>query len=261
MLVNHFRTLLLNRDGPLVPDGTLPGDEYVPPFRAIALPGYLAAIRTRLFGSDPDWPMMRYRLRQFLPVVHASPLVDYALALDPRFTYDLDAADFVSATLFAPAVHQTAGTAQDVLTVVGAPAAPDVSGRMYRSYTVQPTGGGAVIVTTRQPPIRGQAVDFTPGDRVPLPGSGYSFRLTTDNPGASWMVEILNRPQADPGQVTASLDLVGEAVLVSLFGASPAGPYATFAGLWYDQRETPLRLAAILLATAYRTEERRLAGA
>lgn len=260
-MVNHLRTLLINRNGPVIPNGTIPGEEYIPPYRAVILPSYLQALRIRLFGANPDWPMLRYRMRQFLPIVHATPLEEYVFALDRRITYDLDATDFVSNTIFQPVVNQISGTAEDILTVLGTPTAPDISGRIYQSYSIVPTGSGTVAVQTLQPPIQQQEIPFAPGDLITLPGAGYTFRLTTDNPGASWLVEITNRPSVDPGVIVASVAVSGETNFLQLFGAAPVEPYLTFSNLWSTQKISTLRLAALLLAIGYRTEERRVTGA
>lgn len=259
-MINHYRTLLRNLPGPVVPDGATPGEEYAPPFQPVVLPAYLAAVRTRLFGADPDPFMVRYRLRQLLAVVHAGPLLAYVTALDPRLTYGTTAADLADPALYAPTVHQLGGGAADVLTVFGAPAAPDASGRTTLAYRIEPTGSGAVRVALEQPPFTTTATPFQPGDAVPLPGAGYAFRLTTDNPGASWSVTVVNRPQRDPGGLTADLGTLGEPALRQLFGTAPAGVYKPLAALWAAPIDTPLRLGALVTAAVYRTEERRTRG-
>jgi hypothetical protein len=132
---------------------------------------------------------------------------------------------------------------------------------MYRAYTVTPTGSGTVRIAVEQPAPRLVIAPLVPGVAVPLPDSGYSFRVTADNPGASWFVEAANRPAAGAGEIVAALETAGEPALLELFGAAPAEPYATFLALWRQQAETPLRLAAAATALAYRTEERRIAGA
>lgn len=257
-MINHFRTLLLNRDGPrLIPD---PGEEYVPPYRAVALSTALYSVRTRIFGADPDRSMLNYRLRQLLPIVHATPLEEYVLALDSRITYALDADDLVSPALYAPVVSKLSGTDADTLTILGLPTPPDATGKMDHSFRIEPTGSGTVRVTVEQPGTRSSIIPFTPGDLIPLPDVGYSFRLNTDNAGASWVVDTRNRPDAGPGEIVAGIDTAGEPVILSLFGAAPVEPYLTFLALWHEQDETPLRLTAALVALVYRTEERRLAG-
>ena len=44
-------------------------------------------MRLALYGHDPDRATMLYRVRQFLAVLHATPLVEFVTADDPRLTY------------------------------------------------------------------------------------------------------------------------------------------------------------------------------
>lgn len=259
-MINHFRTLLSNGAGPVFPGGT-PGAAYVPPFTPLLLPNSLEAIRSRLFGPNPDVFFKNYRVRQLLAVVHAGPLDAYVRALDTRITYATTAPDLLDESLYVPVVHPLSGTAADVLTVAGTPAAPDPTGQAYRSYRIAPTGSGTVQVTLQQSPGSNLVLNFTPGDVLPLTGSGYTFKLTTDNPGAAWLVEIINRPQWDLGELVAGLGSLGEPTLLKLFGVPRVEPYTTFANLWETQHETPLRLAALVTALVYRTEEWRVTRA
>jgi hypothetical protein len=43
--------------------------------------------------------------------------------------------------------------------------------------------------------------------------------------------------------------------MLGLFGAAPAEPYRTWKALWYSGQPLPYRLGAVLLATAWRTDE------
>src|SRR5581483_2043121 len=87
-MTNHFRTLLLNLSGNIKPPGTYPGEEYVPPgFVAQWMPPNLQQVWNVLFGYSPDRAMVNYRLRQYMPLVHAAELEQYVLALDQRVTY------------------------------------------------------------------------------------------------------------------------------------------------------------------------------
>jgi hypothetical protein len=278
-MVNALRTLLYHRAGPYVPPGDLPGDAYVPAYQPPVLPAALVTLRGVLFGLQPDDAMLRYRLRQLLAIVHASPLAAYAVDLDPRITYRLDDAPWADPAVFLPRATRYAQglppigslpvfdamtfnsglvldptIAADSLAFSGAPSAPDGPGRMSYSYTVTINADASVTVTAAQPPGFNLTQGFTPTiDKVPLPGSGYSVRLGAANPGSAWLVQVTNRPQTGPGALVASAASAGEPTLLALFGAAPVEPYKTFAGAWNDQRETPLRLAALVLALAYRT--------
>ena len=108
------------------------------------------------------------------------------------------------------------------------------------------------------------ALTFTGGlsQPVPLPGSALVVRVRdADAVGSAWTVEALAVPAADPGALAARLALLGEPVLLDLFGAAPAEPYRGWRNLWDSDRPLPERLGAVLLALARRTDATRRGGA
>lgn len=264
-MLNHARTLLMNVTCPSPQAMLYPGDELIAPgFRQLALPTYLNTVRARIYGAAPDRYMRNYRTRQLLALLHAGPLEEFVLALDRRVTYGFDDEALVGNGLFLPRVTAVAAAGPPLL-VTGSPAAPDATGRMYHSFAVDVSGANTVGVTGRQPPHLASTVPYAVGDggvseRIPLPGTGYGFRLRAGDANTSWLVEVLLRPQRDLGQIAADLEGVGEPVLLQLFGVGREEPYLTFRNLWFDQRETPLRLGGLVMALVYRTEERRLAA-
>lgn len=89
-MINHVRTLLLNQDGDGAAQG--PGEEYTPPsYLAAELPAELQKVRDVLFGASPDRRMLLYRVRQFMAILHSTPLSPFVTMDDPRITYRLDA--------------------------------------------------------------------------------------------------------------------------------------------------------------------------
>ncbi len=184
-------------------------------------------------------------------MVHASPLIGWLLALDPRMTYPV-----LDDTLFTldchPVVTGLDGTTTGLL-ISGTPEPPDGSGRMHYEFVVTDLGGGLVEVAG----ARGTITDTTP---APLPGSGY-YATPEDGAagGDSWLVEVTNRPQADVAALVAALDGLGEGALGPLL-AGTVEPQPTFRNLWYGQHETPPRLAAAVLALAYQTDAVRTNG-
>lgn len=266
-MLNHARTLLMNIDCPSPQGMAYPGDELIAPgYKALELPTFIDTIRMYLYGSTPDRYMLNYRTRQLLAVMHASPLEEFLLKLDPRVTYRFDDETLVSETLFKPKVTRTSGATTDKLTVTGEPSVPDVTGKVYHAFDVQIQDIDVVHVTKLQPPFQKALLDFTLGDngvsdKLPLQGTGYGFRLNTTNVGAGWHVEILNRPQWSLGYITGVLQKAGEPLMLQLFGVKREEPYLTFKNLWYDAKELPLQLGGLVMALVYRSEERRLGRA
>lgn len=256
-MLNHYLTLLRN----LPPDGEDVAEEKIPAgFLPVRLPTCVQAVRRVLFGSTPDRAMLNYRGRQLLRVVHATPLADWVTALDPRVAYTLAGGGLVGAAAFVPGVTQVSGPAA-ALPVTGGPAAPDATGVMRLRYTVDVTSLTTVTVRRHTDPAADATTAFalTAGLSAPveLRGAGYGVRLTTDDPGSAWAVEVLLRPQRDLGELCADLESVGDARLTELFGLEATEPWVTLRRVWRKTRETPLRLAAAVTAAVYRTEEAR----
>lgn len=127
-MINDLRTHLLNLDGAGPPSG--PGEEYADPaYRAAPLGDGLLAIRAALFGVTPDRRTLLYRARQLLSLVESTPLRDYALADDPRITYDLAGDGGL-----APRVRVVAAAGGPPLYLVGDPPVGSVGGRTAYSW-------------------------------------------------------------------------------------------------------------------------------
>lgn len=211
--------------------------------------------------------MLNYRARQVLALLHASPLVEFLTDLDPRISYGFDDQPFLSAANYAPQIIPMTATESDRLSVTGTPEAPDVSGKMKFQFRVDILTPETVRTDRQQPvPFTASIDDFAIAsggwsNRIALSDSGYSFALNTTNVGATWAVEFLNRPQYDLGEIAASLENVGEPILLELFGTASDEPYKTFRNLWFDAKDLPFKLGGILLALIYRSDERRARNA
>lgn len=260
-MINHARSLLLNRAGPDGIVGEL-GDELIPPdYRSVELPTHLQTLRRLLFGSDPDLPGLNYRTRQYLSLLHATRLEEFVLDLDPRISYKLDTPDLFDASLFRPQVTQRTGPSSPLILDSDTGSA-DASGRLLRTWDIQVLDSSLVQVTLQQP-LRQQVLAYTLTDGVsdlqPLAGSDIHFRFYAGHVGSRWRIQLYSRPRYDLGAIVASLETIGEPVLDALFHVGqPAGsmePYKTFRNLWYDHFELAYRLGGILLALVYGTDE------
>jgi len=101
-MINHIRTLLINRRGTSLPAfGTL--DVFTQPdFQPSADPPEIAALREALFGRSPDGLFVNYRAHMYMRMLHASPWAAYLTHGDSRLTYDISKTNMFS--LFQTAV-------------------------------------------------------------------------------------------------------------------------------------------------------------
>lgn len=257
-MLNHARTLLMNVAGSSTPL-TGYGDELVEPdFTPVDYPSYIDAIRAVLFGTSPDRYMLNYRCRQLLAVAHASPLADLLIALDSRVTYDFADTFLVGPAPWQPTVVTQVGTG--TLTVVGNADPPDATGVVHHGYVVKVTGTGSGTIERVTAPIQKTVFDFTVGARVALPGSGVDFRLSSLTAPQTHRVDVYSRPLKDLSELLSAVSGIGEPSLLALFGTNKDEPYRTLRDLWTRSAELPLRVAALTVAVAYRSEEARLAA-
>lgn len=74
---------------------------------------------------------------------------------------------------------------------------------------------------------------------------------------AQWYVILRANPSPAILEAIPALESLGETTFLELFGLSNAEPYATFKNLWLDHPLPAYRLAGLVLAVIYRTEELR----
>lgn len=256
-MINHARTLLMNVTGS-VPMTSYIAEEIVDPrYVALNLPTAMNTVRAVLFGTTPDRHMLNYRCRQLLTLTHATPLEEYLLKLDHRVTYDFGDTTFVDPRVWEPTVSILAGSG--TLTLSGDPTPPDGTGQVQYRYLINVNVPGVASVELIGRQVQIVDLDFTPGTKVALPGSGVKMKFSSGSAGQAYTVDVYSRPQKDLSQLATACSNLGEPVYNYLFGISREQPFLTFRELWNRKQELPLRLGALVCALAYRTDELRRA--
>lgn len=74
---------------------------------------------------------------------------------------------------------------------------------------------------------------------------------------AQWLVETKVNPAPIITTAVSALEMLGEPVYLDIFGVEAEEPYATFKNLWFDHPLPVYKLAGMVLAVIYRTEELR----
>lgn len=249
-MLNEFRTLLLNVSGMTSATAPVAGELIDPLYRPVVLPPAIQAVRMLLFGPSPDLTFLNVRARQLLAVVHASPLVEFVVANDPRITYD-----FNDQSLVGPAAYQPAASPPDGLTVTGSLPPPDSTGKMSYTFDVTTPAPNQASIAWRAPALQNVLFEFVPGVRIVPAGLGLAFTLSRADAGQAWRVTALARPAIGPAGLLALLTTIGEPTLDGLFGFNTTEPDKTFRNIFFQSPETPLRLAAAVCAVVARTRE------
>ncbi len=168
-MINHLRTLLLNRKAQGGDYAEPMGGEYIPPdYTPVPLSGGLQSVHKLLFGADPDWLYGNYRVQQYLAAIHATELAEYATALDSRITYDVRRPAFCDPTAYEPratipGVH-----------ILGEMDTPDLLGNAIRRWKVVVADNLTISVCRLTAPRS----EYSCG-QPPLARSRVSFRSTS----------------------------------------------------------------------------------
>lgn len=264
-MINHVRTLLLNRDGDKRPTADFFGEELVPEdFRELALNSELDNLRAILFGTNPDHAGLNYRLWEYMRLLHSTEFEAYVLDLDPRVTYlsDKTLVEFAYGPSAAP-VDSLASTVE--ITPVGESALGGAGGRLKNSWTLLSKTPSSVQVTDNDTgQFADQPVVFDSGlsDIVPMTndvelGVRFGTEFEALPVDARWRVDVLNRPQLDMSGQAAGLVNLSGGIRQEIFPRRE--PFNTFRQLFTLHHLFPFQFSGVLLALAYRTEELRAA--
>lgn len=262
-MINHVRTLLLNRNGSTVGLGNF-AHEYVPPsFTAVRLPGTLNRLARAIFGSAPDIAGMNYRLRQLVPFLHAAEVRAYTLMDDDRITYPLTGEVIFRETNQPQFINVHTGIQ---LSFVFEPGAMETdSGKLEYlcrcigavDSTYGDTGDPSNLFVT--PPAGAPVLGLNGlSDPLLLPNSnGLSIRLSggTLAEDESFMVYAMRKPKTSIADLPSRIEQVlNEEVALALFGAGSPDRFKQFSDWWYHSDQLHFRLAGVLLALAHRTD-------
>lgn len=257
-MINHGRTLLLNKSGATRPHADFFLEEYVDPdFRPLQLPGFLSAARRVLIG-DADDAFSNFRLAQFVDLLHSTEFVSYLTALDPRITYRNKRS--ILDENYDGQANALNDEADIPVAFEGEISSSPASPRLWYQWDVEVLDG--VTVRSRfgtQVFEETVTIENNLTSLIHLAGQkAYGFRLAVASlpVGAHWYMSKLLRPNADVVDLLGPLELLGDEVISQLFGT--AEPYKTFKQLWDRHGYISYRLSGFLLAYIYRVEEVRL---
>lgn len=262
-MINHCRTLLLNRDGNKRPAPTYYLEELVPAeFRAVSLPGWLKALHDTLVSPECDNAFANFRMWQYMKLLHSTKFKAYVYALDSRVTYDYDHGPTIvkESAIYTPLNIEAQGVP---LYFFGEPAQSAQTSRLFRSWEVEALSASVVRSTSLQggPPVDTD-VTFDAGLSSPIlmvGQNGFAVRIGADPLPipAKWLVETFVKPDADLTELLDPLTLYVHAH-PELF--PKRAPFDTFGQLWNKEFALAYRMSGLLLAFAYHTEGVRANG-
>ena len=259
-MINHARSLILNRQAEGRPELGTFGEEYIPEgYRQLDYTGYLDRIRTALLGSAEDPLYQNYRLMQYMDVMHANQYTEeYLLGLDTRYTYRPFKKTFMDFD-FSVEVEKLNVTSM-TLTTSGEPVVNETTGEALYRCMVRTAAGPKIAVRM----AKGTAwnyydVTLVGEDATPVTlENGVILQLSVPLGGwqvdADWLVTSMARPTRDLGLTIEVVNGLGAGATVGLFRDAPE----TYRNLWYEGASLVDQLGGILGAFAYKAEEVRL---
>jgi len=255
-MINHVRTLLLNKNGAERPAADFFYEEYVQDdYHSVEL-GRLTAVREALLGSNADDAYINYRLHQIMKVLHSTEYVSYVTALDARFTYDHERA--ITEVEPTYAVHgMTETAAEGDILFLGRAEAAEKEYRLLHVWTAEIVAADTVRLIHKNPAETSEqtyVVSSGVSEIIDLPSTtDVSFRFNGSQAvGKKWLLSVRKRPIGGPEDMVASLAVLGEEADSVLY--STVEPYDTFRRLWLQHPYWNYRLSGAVLALAYRTE-------
>jgi hypothetical protein len=251
-VLNHIRTLLLNRPGPSISklqDQPLPEyDELIPPdFTPSPDSAIMAAVRRYLFGADPDALFLNYRIGSIMMLLHASPWGRVITQKDPRITYPTDQLPyfdvFKTTVVTRPAI---------VASVTGVQSADEVQGRCVFQWSVEKQANGDLLVAGAHSPA---GVTIPATDNLVLPGSSLKLFVSPTAPTAQrYLVTSVAKPSRSLGDIAIELlDTYSQPLTAELFAATDS-ELLQLAEQWRRQPTALCKLAVLFFAIARHTE-------
>lgn len=263
-MINHARTLLLNRPGNNRPDPLYFLEEFVDSaFIPAKLSGVLKQLADILVDPDSDNAFANFRLWQYMKILHSTEFAAYVTNLDPRITYltDRSVASSQEATSFTAANPQASGV-QLYFSGQVEPSSP--APRLFRSWEIEIITPLFVRSTSLQEfSVRDTTVTVSGGlsSEIPMAGQNDFFARIVSDPlpiGAKWLVETFARPSGDLTDLLAPLEDVVSSNGVFLFTRQE--PFKTFGDLWKKHNILAYRMSGLLLAHIYQVEKVRTNG-
>jgi hypothetical protein len=250
-MINHIRTLLLNRSGSHGYGYACPGEEYVPPtFQRRVVPSFLRGALQALFGATPDRTFLNFRMWQLMTLLHSTELAEHVYAADPRVTYwPVVTNSFMSS--WGTTVDFYAGDAP-TLYWSGEQLASEGMGRTEWQWDVGLLVGAGIQIVSQVPAGALYSGYYTTADglseAVTMPGAGLQLRFATPATPAQFIVTHRARPTTDIGVVLQqAAALIGDVEQLFL----PATEYLQLLRrLWMQQTLFPYKYSALLLAIA-----------
>jgi hypothetical protein len=258
-MINHGRTLLLNRSGATRPDPTYFLEEYVPEdFRPVPLPSELSRVYEELIGADSDDAYANYIVHIILRAIHSTEQSSALADLDPRITYlhDRDVPPFG---------FEVRSTDQPDVPIHPSVEFYETATRrkLYHRWLMNlPIASLASITSLTGDGITQEPISGGSGLTDPILLSepdtlSVRFGAYLLTAGSNWDLEGVLSTDMDLTRILTILEDLGGPIEREILGSAEE-PYPTFKKLWENHILIQYRIAGYMLGYVYKVEEARL---
>ncbi len=255
-MINHCRTLLLNRPGSTVILPNFIGEEFVPiDYVPARLSSQLQLVWDILFGTDPDRAMLNYRLRQYMSILHSTELEEFIYSFDERVTYW----PIIDTQLYGgPSITPTAvqlNTPTKAFYLAGNIQSVQATSRLLTQWNVTVTDGSNVTINQLTTPLSTIVKPYTISNGlsnlIPLQNSYLQFMFQAGI-GSTWSVQSVARPALGLSDIILSLENLEAINSQFVFGTTFEEPYKTFNEMWSTRSDIAYKLGGLLMALIFR---------
>lgn len=247
-MINHIRTLLLNRPSAGLPEfGSV--EEFTPPdYHPVSDTPDVLALRHALFGIRPDVVFLNYRAHMLMRMLHASMWSDYITHADSRITYDITAKHFRSLPLL-----KIAPSAALPVSVVGQHWADERIGICSKTWHVRVTGSTKLQVSTIN---TGSVIEIPREDVITLPTSSLSLAMpSTATTGFFVSITAVAKPVKTLADVLNAVDSgIAQQAAATIFNRVDSAELLQLYDRWVNEPVMLSRYAALLFGLAKYTE-------
>lgn len=274
-MINHFRTLLLNRASNDFSYPAYYAEEFVDPdYQPLPLPEPYGSIRRILFGENADRLYENYRAREYVSIVGSSRLREVLTAFDSRLTHT---AEQVSPLVPCYAWQVAQGYCETMQWRLLGDYSRTHDPILDRKWRIKLLSNSALTIRTATG--EDQTLDYEWEAGLPLgrrvikpielPGSDLHFLfhesdIFPEGYGPTVWLTVISRPLKTCLDVLDDLNSVAqdnETLLRDLFGESSGRnreePWQTFYNCFYSHPSRILQLAGVLSAYVYGLESLR----
>lgn len=253
-MINHARTLILNRNYATRPAMDSFGEEYIPEeYSKRQYPAGVKKLRELILGTDPEPVYENFMLAQIMKTLHSNDVTrEYILGLDSRYTYDVESTtmyDYENVSIATPRLNPTVS-----INLIGESIANELKGIAKYQWTLKTTAANTAYLSDLISGVMSTITLSIVGEKTTNYSLNSGLKFSLDLPGGlwvenqSWGIESIARPTKTIGAIVKLFE-ANVGVAKTLINSPES-----FRNMWLNSDNIVERLAGVLGAMVYKME-------